>query len=169
MFIKDLDYIQEFENLVKNSVVPLAKKDGFKKQELNFYKAVNDIFIVFNFQKSQRNEQEKCGFFINLGIFSPFLHKRLDELPMPKIPKEYDCQIRLRIRDIDQNLPNEYIISNEEELNDIRETLSDLYQKKIYPYLSGYNSLVDMIEYFKKTDPNDHRYDRHQIFLTHMK
>lgn len=153
-----VDYIKEFENIIKDLISPLAKSDGFRKQGFNFYKNVNDITIVFNFQKSQWNTKDDCSFYINTGVFSSFLHDVFTERKLPKIPKEYDCQIRLRIEELNKRNPNEYKVSNKKELDQMKAILPNDYKKWIFPYLSKFQSSKDMIKNFKETLPSDYRY-----------
>jgi hypothetical protein len=85
-----------FDEMIKEHIVPFLKKQGFKKQNLNFYKAENNLKFMFNFQKNTYNSIDWVGFYINCGIYSQEVIHTIGEPVLPN-PKEYECLYNVRI------------------------------------------------------------------------
>ncbi len=85
-----------FDEMIKEHIAPFLKKQGFKKQNLNFYKTEGDVTFMFNFQKSTYNSVDYVCFYINCGIYSQEVIRTIGEPVLPN-PKEYECLYNTRI------------------------------------------------------------------------
>ena len=83
---------EKFDELIA-LLKPLFKDNGFSKSALNFYKNTPNFIYVLNFQKSSGNSSERTRFYINCGIYAPFLEATLGKEALSK-PKEYECHYR---------------------------------------------------------------------------
>lgn len=154
MFFIKKNYITETDNVIKEVIFPLAKKDGFKRHDFNFCKSVNDIYWVFNFQKSKWNTKNKCGFYINLGIFYlPIYEMQHSNLNKPNFPKEYNCCLRKRIGELKEDFfKDEYVVFNKKQLKELRNVLVNDYNNFVIPFLNNFNNVTDLENYFVKSD-----------------
>jgi hypothetical protein len=136
-----------FDEIIKESIVPFLKKQGFKKQNLNFYKKEGDVIFMFNFQKNTNNSVDWMGFFINCGIYSQEVAQTIGEPVLPN-PKEYQCLYNVRIDNISgsNNKDFELVSSDEKSKSDmVIRVISEL-EAALYFYSSikNHEGLVDM-------------------------
>jgi hypothetical protein len=85
-----------FDEIIKESIAPFLKKQGFRKQNLNFYKKESNVTFMFNFQKSTSNSVDFVRFYINCGIYSQDIIHTIGDPVLPN-PKEYECLYNARI------------------------------------------------------------------------
>jgi hypothetical protein len=87
---------------VKVGLVPLLRKDGFKKRGMTFYLITDESNRLVHLQLSQWNTSSLSRFTIELGLYFPAIDAMMNqtfteaggELWSPKI---YNCQLRKRI------------------------------------------------------------------------
>jgi Domain of unknown function (DUF4304) len=91
--------IEVFNEIVKEYLAPYFKSKGFKKQNLNFYKAENEVIFLINFQKSMSNSVDYVRFYINCGIYSAEVIRTNGDRVLPN-PKEYECLFNARFERI---------------------------------------------------------------------
>jgi hypothetical protein len=136
-----------FDEIIKESIAPFLKKQGFKKQNLNFYKKEGEVVFMFNFQKNTYNSVDWMGFFINCGIYSQEVPRTIGEPVLPN-PKEYQCLYNVRIDNISgsNNKDFELVSSDEKSKSDmVIRVISEL-EAALYFYSSikNHEGLVDM-------------------------
>ncbi|MFE4499657.1 DUF4304 domain-containing protein [Rhodococcus sp. NPDC056743] len=90
---------QSFATLLKESVVPLLKEHGFRKQRLTFRRERDRMIDVVNLQRSTGNSYESIRFYVNCGVYSPDFDRIIGK-PEHQRPTEVDCQYRRRIENI---------------------------------------------------------------------
>ena len=73
-----------FNTLIKGTVAPFLKRNGFQKKSLNFYRKKDGLLFMINFQNDTSNSHWNNRFFVNIGIHSPSVAKTLD--PSAEIP-----------------------------------------------------------------------------------
>ncbi len=88
-----------FDEMMKEHIAPFLKTQGFKKQNLNFYKTEGEVVFMFNFQKNSYNSADWVGFFINCGIYSNEVMHTIGA-PILVKPKEYECLYNARINNL---------------------------------------------------------------------
>ena len=95
---------EKFNNVVKEGIAPILKKNNFKKKGLNFYKDLGDIGHAIKIQKDKWNSKDEVRFTLNIGIFSkPYWFAKYNydnEIPHPTFPQEPVSIVRKRIGDI---------------------------------------------------------------------
>ena len=101
---------------------PLFKDNGFSKSALNFYKNTPNFIYVINFQKSSGNSSERTRFYINCGIYSPFIEATLGKEVLSK-PKEYECHFRARVHEITRTSASHYELELDSDVAKIYENL----------------------------------------------
>jgi hypothetical protein len=88
-----------FEEILKESITPLLKKEGFKKQHYNYRKTENGLIYLINFQSSGYNNVDYASYYINCGIYCNEFETLFGE-KIITAPKEYDCLFNQRIEQI---------------------------------------------------------------------
>lgn len=113
-----------FDSLITEIVKPLLKKQGFMKKGLTFYKSNKDLIFVINFQQSHSNRSKEIKFYINCGIHSNEILRKLNQLEV-KLPKEYECFYQQRISDIINSPTDGYHILEHTDLKRLEEQLTE--------------------------------------------
>jgi Domain of unknown function (DUF4304) len=90
-----------FEEILKESVTPFLKKEGYKKQNFNYRKSSNGLTYLINFQSGGNNNIDYAMYYINCGIYCNELEMLVGEKIITS-PKEYDCLLNQRIESITQ-------------------------------------------------------------------
>lgn len=91
------DLAKSLSSIISKTISPLLREQGFKRQGQNFFCDLGEIGQAFNVQKNKWNSKEACSFTFNLGLIHYQIHKEAGHIALPKFPKEYHCDIRLRI------------------------------------------------------------------------
>ena len=106
--------IAVFDEIIKENIAPYLKKQGFKKQHLNFYKTEGDLIFVINFQKNSYNSVDYVSFFINCGIYSSEIMRTIGESVLPN-PKEYQCLFSNRINHLSGSKNKDFELTSSDE------------------------------------------------------
>jgi len=114
---------EKFDELIA-LLKPLFKDNGFSKSALNFYKNTTNFTCVVNFQKSSGNGSTHTRFYINCGIYAPFIEATLGKEALSK-PKEYECHYRARIHEITRTAAAYYEIEPDSDMAKIYENVAN--------------------------------------------
>ena len=114
---------EKFDELIA-LLKPLFKDNGFSKSALNFYKNIPNFIYVVNFQKSSGNSSERTRFYINCGIYAPFIEATLGKEVLSK-PKEYECHFRARAHEITRTAATHYEIEPDSDMAKIYENVAN--------------------------------------------
>ena len=134
---------EKFDELIA-LLKPLFKDNGFSKSALNFYKNTPNFIYVVNFQKSSSNSSTHTRFYINCGIYAPFIEATLGKEAASK-PKEYECHFRVRVHEISHTAAAYYELEPDSDMAKIYENLvNDL--GFIFKFFEQTNSEANLIE-----------------------
>ena len=114
---------EKFDELIA-LLKPLFKDNGFSKSALNFYKNTPNFIYVVNFQKSSGNSSERTRFYINCGIYAPFIEATLGKEALSK-PKEYECHYRARVHEITRTAVAYYELEPDSDMAKIYENVAN--------------------------------------------
>ena len=114
---------EKFDELIA-LLKPLFKDNGFSKSALNFYKNTANFIYVVNFQKSSGNSSTHTRFYINCGIYAPFIEATLGKEALSK-PKEYECHYRARVHEISKRALAHYELEPDSDVEEIYENLAN--------------------------------------------
>ena len=114
---------EKFDELIA-LLKPLFKDNGFSKSALNFYKNTPNFIYVVNFQKSSGNSSERTRFYINCGIYAPFIEATLGKEAASK-PKEYECHYRARAHEITRTAATHYELEPDSDMAKMYENLAN--------------------------------------------
>jgi len=87
----------KIDAIIKESLAPLLKNNGFKKKARSFYREFDNRIELINVQASKWNQGSEGQFTVNVGVYYPEVSEITDALPVKGMPKEYDCTVRERI------------------------------------------------------------------------
>jgi hypothetical protein len=137
---------EKFNFLISETIKPLLKKHGFGKKALTFYKQIDDLIFVINFQNSQGNSFEQTRFYINCGIYSILIDKTVDKIQL-KEPKEYECHYRKRISHITKEKKDCYEIDNNTDLETLTKKVKEdiLIALTHFDKVNNTNDLTDLM------------------------
>lgn len=145
---------EKFNAIISDSVKPYLKANGFIKKSLTFYKKLDDLIFVINFQNSHGNNIQLNQFYINCGIYSKNIDIITGKTELLE-PKEYDCHFKVRISVITKNLIDEYKILNSTDLEDLKEKLLNDLGLTI-KFFDGINSTSDLTDLMIDKDCDDY-------------
>ena len=136
---------EKFDELIA-LLKPLFKDNGFSKSALNFYKNTPNFIYVINFQKSSGNSSERTRFYINCGIYSPFIEATLGKEVLSK-PKEYECHFRARAHEITHTSAAYYELELDSDMAKIYENVvNDLgFVFKFFEQNSSEENLIELM------------------------
>ena len=128
--------IEKFNQILKETLTPILKMNGFKKKGLNFYKVNAETQQIINFQKSHGNSTDHFTFYINCGILINDLINNQRELKT-----ESQSDIRKRIRDISEYFTEDGIqLSAETDFDNLKDRISKAFQEHIVLYFKNYST-----------------------------
>ena len=136
---------EKFDELIA-LLKPLFKDNGFSKSALNFYKNTPNFIYVLNFQKSSGNSSERTRFYINCGIYAPFIEATLGKEVLSK-PKEYECHFRARVHEITRTSSACYELEPDSDVAKIYENVAnDLgFVFKFFEQNSSEENLIELM------------------------
>ncbi|MGF7402107.1 DUF4304 domain-containing protein [Campylobacter concisus] len=114
---------EKFDELIA-LLKSLFKDNGFSKSALNFCKNTTNFIYVVNFQKSSGNSSEHTRFYINCGIYTPFIGATLGKEALNK-PKEYECHFRARVHEISSTASAHYELEPDSDVAKIYENVAN--------------------------------------------
>ena len=114
---------EKFDELIA-LLKPLFKDNGFSKSALNFYKNTPNFIYVVNFQKSSGNSSTHTRFYINCGIYAPFIEATFGKETLSK-PKEYECHYRARVHEITRTAVAYYELEPDSDMAKIYENVAN--------------------------------------------
>ncbi len=145
----DRDYKIEFETIVKEVITPIFRKFGFRKSGNNFYREINSIGQVFNVQQSQWNTKDNKSFTFNLGLINTTTYFKIYKRETPKFPKEYDCEISIRLGQLMKTNDKWYNLNKDTNFAMLKEQINtdlEKYAMQFFEEFSDINKWSD--EYF---------------------
>jgi len=145
----DRDYKIEFETIVQEVIAPVFQGLGFKKNGNNFYREINGIGQAFNVQQSQWNSKEDKSFVFNLGLIDKETYSEIYNKTIPKFPKEYDCEIRLRLGHLMNKGDKWYYLNKRTELTQLNEQINIDLKTYAVPFYEKYSDPRKWLEFFE--------------------
>lgn len=142
------DYKIEFESIVKEVIAPIFKELGFRKNANNFYLDHGFIGQVFNVQQSQWNSKEDKTFVFNLGLIDKELNIEVYDRELPKFPKEYDCDIRLRLGHLMNKGDNWYDLNKRTNIDKLKMLVKKDIETYALPFFKKYEEPKCWLEFF---------------------
>jgi hypothetical protein len=162
------DFQIEFDEILKNLVIPFFKDLGFKKNGNGFNKKIGEITQVVNIQKSRWNHKDNVAFTFNIGFFNAEIYIDFWNKGIPKFIREYDCQITFRLGQLAKGIDYWYELNeNIEKVNleiEIYENLNN-YLKPLIEKTIDLNSLNELIQNDKNIEITTAELYKIKIFL----
>ena len=139
--------------IIKEGLAPLLKKEGFKKTGHNFYRELSNRTEVLNIQASRWNEKSEGEFTVNLGVYFPEIAHITEAIPFKGMPKEYNCTVNKRIGHLLENgCDHWWKISPSANLNHLAEDLTQKVKKYGLPWLEKMADLNILKEELKNNN-----------------
>ena len=138
----------EFDSIITEVIAPVFKANGFKKNGNNFYRDLGEIGQAFNVQQSQWNSKDDKTFAFNLGLLDKEIQKKVYQREIPKFPKEYDCEIRLRHGQLMNKGDVWYDLKKRTDLEKLKAQIGNDLEKYVLPFFDKYQEPKKWIEFF---------------------
>jgi hypothetical protein len=142
------DFKSEFDSIIKEVISPIFKANGFKKNGNNFYHDLGEIGQAFNVQQSQWNSKDDKTFVFNLGLLDKEIQNEVYQREIPKFPKEYDCEIRLRHGQLMNKGDVWYDLNKRTDLEKLKAQIGNDLDKYVLPFFDKYQEPKKWIEFF---------------------
>ncbi|MGG0174704.1 DUF4304 domain-containing protein [Gottfriedia acidiceleris] len=155
----------ELNHIVKETIAPLFKKNGFKKKGKNFAKIFPDFAWTVNIQSSKWNTKNEVEFLFNTGIYCDKVYTTLSEMKSPIFPLEVNSMLRLRISDIKNIRENWYKISDKTDIEEIKKQVESDIVNVIIPYFEQYQNIEDIINVIELKEELGRFEPRHHLTL----
>ncbi|MBR9920984.1 MAG: DUF4304 domain-containing protein [Bacteroidetes bacterium] len=144
----DRDFKSEFDSIIKEVIAPIFKANGFKKNGNNFYRDLGEVGQAFNVQQSQWNSKDDKTFVFNLGLLDKEIQNIVYQRELPKFPKEYDCEIRLRHGQLLNKGDIWYDLNKRTDLEKLKIQIIKDVENYVLPFLDKYQDPNKWIEFF---------------------
>lgn len=147
----------ELKSLVKNSITPLLKSYGFKKNGDTYIKNMKNIVWVIDIQKSRWNDENELQFTFNCGIYFSALAFIYSNTPNSSIPRIAGCCIHSRIEMLSKSKLDKWW-SLQQEISPGQNTViiqevEACIQSLVIPFLEKFNSINDILDFLKNERP----------------
>jgi Domain of unknown function (DUF4304) len=133
-----------FLEIIKEDVQPFMKQNGFKKQNLNFLKAVNGFTFIVQFQSSGYNSDDFASYYVNCGIYAYVLEHKIGENPINQ-PKEINCHFRERMERITKNVEKSIEIIESSDLG--KQSISKKLLEQLMIVISFFDEIKNMDDF----------------------
>lgn len=142
------DIKSEFDLIIKEVIAPVLKANGFQKSGNNFYRDLGEIGQAFNIQQSQWNSKDDKTFVFNLGLLDKEIQNEIYQRELPKFPKEYSCEIRLRHGQLMNKGDVWYALNKRTDLEKLKAQIDNDLEKYVLPFFDKYQDPKKWIEFF---------------------
>jgi len=146
----------EFDEILKETIIPFLKGFGFKRKSQNFYRQVNDIGQCFNVQRSQWNSyNDSVVFTFNLGFFSQEIFRIVSErTEVIVFPKTTDCFIQHRLGYYSHGRDHWYELARNIKKEDVKKQIGMDLANHLKPLFDKYTSLEALKGLVDKDEKN---------------
>lgn len=142
------DIKSEFDSIIKDVIAPFFKANGFKKNGNNFYRDLGEVGQAFNVQQSQWNSKDDKTFVFNLGLIDKEIQNEIYQRELPKFPKEYDCEIRLRHGQLMNKGDVWYELNKLTTLEKLKAQIENDLKEFVLPFFNKYREPKNWLEFF---------------------
>ncbi|GGG59370.1 DUF4304 domain-containing protein [Paenibacillus radicis (ex Gao et al. 2016)] len=132
------------KQIVKETIAPLFKAAGFKKQGNNFAQVCSDFSATVNIQSSKWNTQDEAEFFFNTGIYIEELFGTVHLYPKSTFPMEIDSVLRIRGTELTKN-DSWYSLTTDTNVEQLKRMIMKDITEYILPHLRQFESINDVI------------------------
>lgn len=146
------DYKKEFESIIKEVIAPTFKDLGFRKSGNNFFRDLGAVGQVFNVQQSQFNFKDDKTFVFNIGLIDKEINCLIYDRELPKFPKEYDCDIRLRLGHIMIRGDSWYNLNKKTNLAKLKQQITEDINDYAIPFFEKNKNPEKWIDFFSGAD-----------------
>ncbi|WP_422661468.1 DUF4304 domain-containing protein [Paenibacillus sp. EC2-1] len=133
------------KEVIKRTIAPLFKVEGFKKQGNNFAHVCSNFSTTVNIQSSKWNTHDEVEFFFNTGIYIEQLFGTVHRYPKPSFPMEVNSVLRIRGTELTKN-DNWYRLTTDTNVDQLKQVIMKDITDYILPHLRQFESINDVIK-----------------------
>lgn len=149
------DLAIEFQTIIKTIIAPLLKESGFKKNNLNFNRTINELVQSINIQRSQYNHVERVLFTVNFGFYNSLLFQiSRDKNQEPKFVTSDNCFAWGRSGHLIYNHDHWYELNLAKDYDEVSHQIEIDLKKHIIPLFNKLHTLDSLIELLRIDSKN---------------
>lgn len=142
-----------FKLVVNETIAPLFKEEGYKKQGKNFAHVRSDFSTTVNIQSSKWNTKDEVEFFFNTGIYVEKVFMLMYQLPKPKFPLEINSVMRIGGTALTKD-DSWYRLTADTDVEQLKQKITNDITEYILPYLRQFESITDVIQVMESRERN---------------
>ncbi|MFC5530331.1 DUF4304 domain-containing protein [Cohnella yongneupensis] len=133
------------KQVVKETIAPLFKVEGYKKQGNNFAYMCSDFSATVNIQSSKWNTEDEVEFFFNTGIYIEELFLSVYQYPKPPFPMEVNSVLRIRGTELTNN-ESWYRLTADTDVEQLKRMITKDVTEYLLPHFRQFESIKDVIK-----------------------
>ena len=130
---------------VSERLKPFLVSNGFVRRSPHYFRKIENVYQIFNFQCSQWGSGESGSFTVNLSVTTPTLFSGFTGKNFPKNPTSVSWPISERIGNLVDNRDTWWSINNSTEPELITDQLINSYIPKALKFFETYKT-IELIE-----------------------
>lgn len=145
--------VNDFSDIIKETVAPGLKKLGFKKSNLIFNRTVNSIVQIIRVQKSQWNHPDRLAFTVNYGFFNDIIFERSrNKKSTSKFISEYTAFAFGRIGHLIYNQDYWYELTRDKERTSSQNQIKRDLHDALLPLMEQYTTIDSFLDMMRDRD-----------------
>jgi hypothetical protein len=139
---------KRIKQIVDRGLAPSLRQAGFRRNGMSFHRLDGEALHVVNVQSSQWNSRASGKFTINVAVDFADVTKLLPgRQPMPTIPKEYCCVLRMRVGNLmPDNRDHWWTVTPETQDEHLTAELMTVWTDYIAPWLEKFRTVSSIAE-----------------------
>ncbi|MBH5316492.1 DUF4304 domain-containing protein [Paenibacillus sp. GSMTC-2017] len=133
------------KQIIKETIAPLLKKEGFRKQGNNFVKAFSEYSATLNIQSSKWNTRNEAEFCFNTGIYVDKLFGTVFLYQQPSFPLEVNSVLRITSAELSKN-NSWYRLTKDTDIQQLKLTITKDICEHIVPHFHQFENIHDVIK-----------------------
>lgn len=143
--------------LERDFLSPLLQQHGFKKKDLTWNRAVDDIVHVLDVQISKFSGPDRIDLTINVGILMRPVWMIYSAKTPPAFVKEQDCWPSFRVGNLLADFRRDakdvwWTLTSEDDVERVGVELCTIVSDKCAPFLDGFRSPEDVKRFYDTTE-----------------
>jgi hypothetical protein len=160
--------MKRIDNIAKEFLAPLLKKNGFKKKKLAWNRSRNDFIDIIEIDELRGSTFDNERFVINISVFVPYFFKIIFNDEHKNFVQDADALLRLRLQDFcderfSVRVNQAWIDLDSNELSNTGLEVVSLFTEKVLPYLAQVDNFEVLDKCFQNSNSRHKEYPLTQI------
>lgn len=147
--------MKRIDELTREHVAPLLKKNGFRKKKLVWNRGRGPFVDIIDIQELPGSTQKNERFVLNVGVFIPEFYEAIWRQPYKGFAHEADAVFRTRLGELlkgefSARINGSFLnLNSESDVREVGEELHLAFEKKVLPRIESFldfQSLDDFVD-----------------------